>query len=332
MLPTAETTLRTRHFDDEGRVAALRRYQILDTPEEEAFDRLTRLARSALRVPMAAIALVDRDRRWFKSVAGGKRGNLPREDSFCNHTIQQLEPLMVPNTLEDARFRDNRLVVSAPKIRAYLGAPLATPDGYQIGSFCCVDVEARTFSEEEIEMMADFARIVMDQLELKKLALFDGLTGVLSRRGFAGEAEKQLARANEHDRLLSLLLLDIDHFKLINDRYGHAVGDHVLRELGSLLNTQLRRSDLVGRMGGEEFAILLPETGETGALQFAERLRRGIAATPFETPSGAVNFSVSVGLATRGDACDSLDALLHRADIGLYRAKNGGRNRTAIAA
>ncbi|MEO1505714.1 MAG: sensor domain-containing diguanylate cyclase [Pseudomonadota bacterium] len=313
-------------MDEVARLAALHRYQILDTPQEEAFDRIPRIIKSALRAPMAAVAFIDDERRWFKAVAGGKRGELPRSISFCNHTIQRATPTIVADTHLDQRFCANQLVVESPFIRSYLGVPLQTPDGYRIGSVCCVDKEPRDFTTEEIQLVKDLSAIVVDQLELRQLALFDPLTSVRSRRGFRGDAEMQLALSTRYGRNFSLLLLDIDHFKAINDTYGHNVGDEILSALGPRLSETLRDCDFVGRVGGEEFAVALPETDRFSALVCADRICGAVSAVPFETQAGPLSVSISLGAASYDGGDCGLDELFEAADKALYRAKADGRN------
>lgn len=318
-------------LDDEvGRVAALHRYQVLDTPAEEAFDRITRLVTSALSAPMSGVALVAEDRRWFKSVNGGKRGSLPREQSFCNHTIRSADPTVVVDTLDDVRFVSNPLVVDGPRIRAYLGVPLATPEGYQIGSLCCVDTKPRDFSDTEISMMQDLARIVIDQMEMRQLALVDQLTSVLSRRGFVQAAEQGLNQARALDAPFAALVGDIDYFKSINDSHGHAVGDEVLIAFGDRLRAfaaEAQDVEAVGRLGGEEFGVALRGAPLQQAVIRAEALCKLIAARPFETSAGPLAVTISLGVGAPSGPESTLDDVLMRADEGLYRAKRSGRNR-----
>lgn len=166
--------------------------------------------------------------------------------------------------------------------------------------------------------------------ELRRLATTDPLTGVANRRRFMEAAERELMRARRYGRPLSLLMLDVDHFKSINDGYGHAVGDDVLTCLASAARECMREIDVVGRLGGEEFAVLLPETSLTEAVGAAERLRRHLAELELQTRNDVVRFTVSVGVATCRDEDCSIEGALTRADHALYDAKRGGRNRVAV--
>lgn len=329
--PDASPSLADKHETE--RLEALYRYSILDTPEEETFNRITRIVADALDAPMAAIALIDKERRWFKAVSGGQRGDLPRQQSFCNRTIKSAQPTVVEDTLADASFRDNPLVVNVPKIRAYLGVPLSTPDGYRIGSLCCVDAVPRTFSDSQISLMEDLSAIVMEQLELRTLAAFDSLTSALSRHSFQSEVTAGLADAQSANAPYSFLMIDIDHFKKINDNYGHKVGDDVLAGFVDRVTAAIGPDHTIGRLGGEEFAVSLKGKSAQEAHQMGEAIRVAFAERPFTTHRGALPVTVSVGVSTADGLQDDVESLIHRADCALYLAKGQGRNRvTAFSA
>lgn len=166
--------------------------------------------------------------------------------------------------------------------------------------------------------------------ELKRLAQEDELTGLANRRHFSREAERQIDRAHRYDETLSLLMLDVDLFKQINDSHGHNIGDEVLCEMARRLQICLRKSDLPGRWGGEEFIVLLPNTSLEVAWSVAERLRLDFVERDVPTQAGPLRVSFSGGCA-RLQAGDSLHTLLARADAALYLAKNRGRNRIELA-
>jgi len=167
---------------------------------------------------------------------------------------------------------------------------------------------------------------------IEALANTDALTGALSRRHFLELAGRERARAAREGGGLAVLLLDIDHFKRVNDTHGHAGGDAVLRAFHATCATQLRAHDLLGRLGGEEFGVVLPATGREVARQVAERLRAAVAAGPVTLPGGAaVAITVSIGLAFTASAAEDIDSLLAAADAALYRAKREGRNRVVEA-
>ncbi|MCY0146281.1 diguanylate cyclase [Hoeflea sp. G2-23] len=166
---------------------------------------------------------------------------------------------------------------------------------------------------------------------LALMAWTDGLTGALNRRRFFELATIEIGRARREEAPMSLLLLDADHFKKINDRDGHAAGDRVLEGLVARWEAELRPHDMIGRVGGEEFCVLLPGMGEAEALRAAERLRAAIADLPFAVEGQLIRVTVSAGIATL-NADDTLETLMKRADMGLYEAKEAGRNRFAVYA
>ncbi|USU03857.1 sensor domain-containing diguanylate cyclase [Sphingomonadaceae bacterium OTU29LAMAA1] len=318
--------------DDDARLAALRRLDVLDSAVEEPFEKIVTLVRTVLGVPMATVTLVDRDRQWFKARRGIDVAETPRSISLCTHTIQQREALIIGDTHGDPRFADNPLVTGAPHIRAYAGIPLRTPDGYNVGSLCAMDTKARAFTPADIAILTNCAHIVSDELELRMVAQVDFLTGALTRRAFVEQAEREIARAARYHRPSTIVMLDVDHFKSVNDTYGHAAGDQVLHQLAELATLTLRPSDVFGRLGGEEFALLLPETGGDDAVIAAERLRMAIAANVIRLADGQdLRITASFGVAALA-ADTSVAAWLERADTMLYAAKAGGRNQTRLAA
>src|SRR5512139_1989505 len=155
--------------DEQARLAALRRYRILDTEPEEAFDELTLLASHICGTPMALITLIDEDRQWFKSERGLGVRQTERSVAFCTHAITQPNQIMeVPDTREDERFRENPFVKGQPHIRFYAGAPLVTPDGYALGTLCVVDTEPRRLTPGQIRALSALRHQAQAQLELRR--------------------------------------------------------------------------------------------------------------------------------------------------------------------
>jgi diguanylate cyclase (GGDEF)-like protein len=171
---------------------------------------------------------------------------------------------------------------------------------------------------------------LFDRTEL--LATTDGLTGLTNHRTFQERLEGQLAQAQRYGKRMSLLLCDVDHFKTVNDTYGHPVGDEVLRGLARTLLREARGTDVVARYGGEEFAIVMPETDGAGAVVIAERIRDRVSRLVFQTPQGPLRVTISLGAATFPDHASGKAELVERADGCLYHAKRHGRNQTVSAA
>ncbi len=190
----------------------------------------------------------------------------------------------------------------------------------------------RQRSRLEAEIADRTRDLVAANARLDMLASTDPLTGLLNRRRFMELAAAEQLRAGRHQRPLSLLLIDLDHFKRVNDQHGHRMGDAVLRTAAAILSGAIRGSDLAARFGGEELVLLLPETDLAGAAGMAERLRQAFAATTTSLDGKDVRVTASLGVAAWRGPGESLDALLHRADQALYAAKHAGRDKVMVAA
>jgi diguanylate cyclase (GGDEF)-like protein len=311
---------------EDARLSALAKYDILDTPPEEAFDRITRLTTRIFNVPMSTVTFLDGHRQWFKAREGMEACETEKAPAFCNLVVQRDDPLVVNDTLTDDRFRDNPFVVGPPHLRFYAGMQLRTADGTAVGTLCAMDTQPRQFSDEDVRTLSDLAAIVMSELELRTLVLRDGATGALARQAFRQEAERAFSLARRHAHPLSCIVFDLDHFKAINDEHGHAIGDLVLKACVEVCHQQLRTSDLVGRIGGEEFAIVLPHIAGDAAMNVAQKIRAAIGQIFVPGKLSPVRFTASFGVATlEGTARDFADLLEH-ADQALYASKAAGRN------
>jgi len=199
------------------------------------------------------------------------------------------------------------------------------------------EASQRKFTNNDLgllEMFAQQAVIAIQNAELfsevQRLATIDPLTGILNRRSFFEHAMQEFTRARRYHTPLSLIMLDLDHFKKINDTFGHLIGDKALSEISRTCASQIRSSDFVGRYGGEEFVVLLPETNLAGAMSIAQRLCETIREVAIESRQGQVKVTASVGVAELMEDYANLDVLLEYADAALYRAKQAGRNRISI--
>ncbi|MET0907661.1 MAG: sensor domain-containing diguanylate cyclase [Tardiphaga sp.] len=314
-------------LDENARLAALDHYDILDTPPEEAFDRITRLTRAVFDVPMSTITLLDGHRQWFKSRQGLIDYETPRGPALCDLTIRESAPLIIADTHLDPRLQDNVFVTGHPHIRFYAGAQLRSPSGHAIGTLCAMDTRPHQFTTQQTTMLQDLADIIISELELRTLVLQDHLTGALSRRALRQDAARTIALAVRHGHSFSCIVFDIDHFKAVNDEHGHDVGDRVLVACVQACKGALRQADVIGRIGGEEFAILLPHTNRSDAMLVAEKVRAAIAALTVPGANGPVAVSASLGVATLERSARDIDELLKRADAAMYEAKKSGRNR-----
>ncbi len=199
-------------------------------------------------------------------------------------------------------------------------------DDYLTKPFHPDELRARLRAGERILMLED--KLVAAQQVLQFKASHDGLTGLLNRGAILETLQRELQRGCREKNPLGVLLLDLDHFKSINDQKGHDVGDEVLREASRRMLASVRSYDAVGRYGGEEFLILVPGCNSANACDRAEQIRVAIAGSPIETLGGLVRVSASIGVASAVDGASwEADALVHAADVALYRAKRNGRNR-----
>ena len=317
--------------DEEGRLAALRRYQMPSSGAAGAFDEITRLVQLALDVPVSAVSLIDREEQRFQAIRGMADVPVPRNDAFCNETIKTAAPLIVPDATQDPRFFENYQVSGEPRIRSYVGVPLTTPDGYNVGALCAIDTRPRQFDARQIAIVSGLAKLVVEQFELRQIAKQDYLTGALTRRGFQHEVEREFIRSSRYERPAALVFIDIDHFKKINDAFGHPAGDDALKGVAQACLGVMRQSDIFGRIGGEEFAFLLPETSAHEAMQCAERIREVVENLRFKIGDRVLSVTASFGVATLAPTTRGADDWIADADRALYEAKRLGRNCCVLA-
>lgn len=303
-----------RHRDEHGPAAAL--------------DALVGLAARVCGAQSAEINLVDEDRIWFCATRGmGTPGAaVARELTFCTWTVLDPDrPLVVPDASADARFADNPFVVDGT-IGSYAGFPLLD-EGHAIGTMCVHDPAARQLDAQQLDALSVLAAAAQAHLTLRRdverltaLSRTDSLTGAANRRAIDEVLEREIAQAGRRGAALSILVLDLDHFKAFNDDRGHQAGDLLLQAAARAWRSVLRVGDLLGRWGGEEFCVVLPDCPVDRAVQVAQRLRGLVP--------DAQTCSVGVASWRTGEAAASLFA---RADGAVYAAKRAGRDRVALA-
>ncbi|SKA26195.1 sensor domain-containing phosphodiesterase [Consotaella salsifontis] len=446
---------------EETRLKALADYHLLDTPPEPEFDRLVELASRVFDAPIAVISLLDRSRVFFKARVGTEIVEADRRVSFCAKTLHSHEPLVVLDATKDPRFAQNELVLNAPWVRFYAGAPLRAPSGHTIGVLCIVDSRPRScFSVSEQKNLVELAAVVMDRMEVRRLeyarktsqARFENIAATspdaivcsgmdslitfwnraaeemfgysaeeaigqpvtliipperhrlyyeslvylaqgrlnpetgsraelpalrrdgtrfpaefaisvwADERGMNAGAiirdvseqrdyEERLRRLAMHDALTglpnrlaleraikdrlgpegraALLLIDLDCFKDVNDTLGHAAGDDVLRQVAARLSQAARADELIARLSGDEFVVLLPSADPLRARNTAEMLKAAIA-EPFVIDDETVHITVSIGLALAPLHGIEARELVSSADLAMYKAKSEGRARTEV--
>lgn len=467
---------------EELRLAATRESGLLDTEPEAEFDELVRLAASICNTPMGTITLLDEHRQWFKARHGMIHTELPRETSFCTHTIRESEMLVVDDATQDQRFCSNPLVTAQDGLRFYAGVPVSGRDGHRIGTLCVLDTEPRSLTAEQRHTLGVLARQVSAQVELRRqkqelrhaleertamaaelgasdqlfrtfmhyspmasfikddqgrfvfynrrlaesagvdmdsvigltdAALYparvaqtlqendrralkaeqvievdettevngeqtdwrcfkfpwrnssgeqmlagiaidvtaerrhqaelrhyqarleeanarltwsantDPLTGLANRRALDEGIEAATGTPATAGLEIAVLTIDVDHFKHVNDTFGHAYGDLALRQIATVLTQCTRAQDLVARSGGEEFTVMLPASGPATAMIVAERILAGLRDVAWEH----YPISVSIGVSTATIDDRDLRCVFERSDRALYQAKQQGRNR-----
>jgi len=307
--------------DEKTRIDALRALNILDSSPEERFDRITRLAKKMFGVPVALVSLIDTDRQWFLSSFGLDVKETSRDISFCGHAILGDEIFTVPDAALDPRFSGNPLVTDAPNIRFYAGCPISVPNGSKLGTICLIDQSPREFDDEDKVLLRDLARLVEQEIVAAQLATLDELTMISNRRGFEVLSKHALSLCKRVNGTATILFIDLDQFKPINDTYGHAEGDHALQVFSNILRDVFRDSDVIGRIGGDEFAVLLTMTSANETEEMMHRLK--IANSEYNKKANrGYNLEFSYGIAEFDSAKhDAINSLLAEADAKMYEQK-----------
>ncbi|TCS39512.1 diguanylate cyclase with GAF sensor [Paucimonas lemoignei] len=265
-------------------------------------------------------------------------------EAFCGSLPHPEGGLAVPDLRQDAILRDHPAVSGEPHIRFYAAHPLRNHEGMLIGSVSLVDYTPRTFGEDRRLLLADMAGLVERELQLQSMnavhaalqkknkslrrrSLIDPLLKIWNRGAIMRILGIEADRCDKQGVPLSLIVIDLDYFKKINDTYGHPAGDTVLVNVAGRLRSCMRPQDALGRYGGEEFLAVLPGSCHETALAVAERMRQVVAAQPEEINGVALQLSISAGVASTVQfPAASTDELISHADSALYAAKDAGRN------
>jgi diguanylate cyclase (GGDEF)-like protein len=297
---------------------------------------------------LGSILLLDSD-GWHL-----RTGAAPSLPDFYNQAIDGFEIGQAAGSCGTAAYTRRRVVVadiqnhhlwesyrdlaSEAGLAACWSEPVFSSQGRLLGTFAIYTREPSEPSDQDLYLIEEAAHLASITIEhhqvleeLEHRAHTDSLTGLANRGRFMELAEVELARAMRYGSPYAVLLLDIDHFKAINDKFGHKSGDAVLQKLAEIMRKTLREVDIIGRIGGEEFAIVLPEAGTATAPKVAERLRQAVAEADMSTGDQVpLRVTVSIGVALPADKSSRFENILREADAALYEAKNSGRNRVCI--
>jgi diguanylate cyclase (GGDEF)-like protein len=307
--------------DEQERLHQLRTLAILDTPPEERFDRVTRMAKRLFGVPIALVSFVDENRQWFKSNNGLEISQTERKISFCAHAILNKGVMIINDAAEDERFSDNPLVTGAPHIRFYAGKPLLSLSGQALGSLCILDRNPRNFDDDDIAMLTDLAGMVEREIMAVQLSISDELTKISNRRGFLTLTRYSLDVCKREMFPAWLVFFDLNNFKKINDKYGHAAGDQVLKLFAEEMRESFRSSDIFARLGGDEFVALLTNSAADQIENLIKRFEDGLNARAASNDLPyTIDFSYGV-VAYEPLKHDSIEDMLHEADGAMYEDK-----------
>lgn len=329
--------------DEQQRQNALDELDLLDTPAEHYLDTLVRLTREMFQVHSVLISLIDRNRQWFKARIGLDIDQTERDISFCGHAVAARSMLVIEDAQLDPRFADNPVVTGPPYIRFYAGQPLHSSNGQPIGTLCMLHPIPRTLSHTERLRLRDLGTLAEGYMQLRSVsqraqklrgdvdreqrrALLDPLTQLWNRAGLNQFYPREQASAARSGQRLGVIFCDLDHFKQVNDRHGHAGGDQVLWQSARRMAAALRPDDLLVRLGGEEFVAVVTVNDAHELHLIAERIRQEIAATPMDLGESRHALTASLGTALL-EPGESQNGVLERADRALYQAKQQGRNR-----
>lgn len=328
------------------------RYRILEGSAAFDTNHAARTLALTLGVPMVMVGVNERYRGWFECNHGVEDADKERLQNLCALAQTSDRPFVVNDTKAERYFQTEPAISSAPFVRFFAGVPLRGPDGRRFGTLCVLSPKPRELTAREMAVLQSFAELVsneicvrsagryalQDLLEVEKercslfdMATTDPLSEALNRRAFFHFSERELKRAARHNHPVSVLIFDIDHFKKVNDVHGHAAGDEVIKTLSRSVQRSVRDEDLVGRLGGEEFGVVLPGATSEDAYRLANRLRQQVKKLCFTSDVGAFGITISVGIAKPAVDDTTIDASLDQADKALYRAKRNGRDRAEYA-
>jgi diguanylate cyclase (GGDEF)-like protein len=271
------------------------------------------------------------------------------ESAFCRSLAVPREMTVIGDLRADRSLSQHPCVAGKPNIRFYAAQPIHNAENQPVGSISLIDYATRGFSAEDRELLADLATLVERELQLQSMSashfdlqkknknlrrksLIDPLLGTWNRGAIMRLLGIEASRCDKAGLPLSLIVLDIDHFKKINDTCGHPAGDGVLVKVASRLRSCVRAQEALGRYGGEEFLVVLPGASHDAAMAVAERMRQAIAGQPETIGDLTFNLTISAGVASTSlFPSASTEELISRADVALYAAKDAGRNRVAQA-
>lgn len=326
--------------DESERQVSVTKLDLTDTPAEERFDRLTRLASKVFNAPFSMLTLLDNDRQWFKSAQGHLLIETPRAESFCKYTVMDDIPLIVEDASTDQRFFDLPAVFDMG-IKFYAGVPVFAPDRKKIGTFCILDFESRQADPDTISYLEDLAKCAESELrllsfiaaerellsemdELRRKASIDPVT-----RTWNSEAIRALLTKIREENPgsgssgLALLCLRLKNLSDVNESFGPEFGDSLLREVASRIRSVMPEGACLGRLRASDFLIILPQLRASESEKVGQRFVKRVADQPFRLNGKSVDISVYGGLSFQTNLVESNESLLGSLDEVLSLASKG---------
>ena len=336
--------VRAASRNDAKRQKAIARYAILDTEPEDAFTHLALLASELFGSPFAAISFLDIDRQWFKARCGLAVQETPIGQSFCKFATDHDEVFVVKDARLDPRFATNPLVLLEPNIRFYAGMRLTAVDGTPSGALCVLDTKphmagitpvqelALQVLAAQVEALLELRWSVLDQQrqlalmgklshQLSHVAEHDDLTGLSYRAPFQKHMMAALQRSRENGTRVAAMFIDVDHFKQVNDRLGHDVGDEILRSFAARLKSLLRSTDQIARLGGDEFGAVLCDISSDSTLNDLVSSVVQRLSEPIQHKGRSIECRASIGVAIFPDHASTAEDLMKCSDLALASAK-----------
>ena len=332
------------HAQEDARLKSLHSLQVLETPIEERFERITRVVAKFFDVPICAIACVDIHRQWFKSIQGLNVSETERCVSFCQHTVHRDEVVVVNDARFDSRFDTNPLVTDSPGIVFYAGAPIYSKDDLPVASLCIIDTQPRSLSQGDIETLKDYAKMVETQLRLSPASTIEQNLIAQIGESWRGSLIDPLTRLWNHEGLTTLLgaalvtklqsnsemivgLIDLKNMGQINTTLGHVAGDELIRLVSKRLLSSFEDGHILGRLAGDTFMFIMNSPSTTSQwssdLNQVQRLlnQYQVLGITDRTTLGATIVAARVPAGWTG----SMETLLEHIDETMYQSKSDER-------
>ncbi|WP_337269814.1 GGDEF domain-containing protein [Oryzifoliimicrobium ureilyticus] len=332
-------------INEAERIIAVRSLGTLGSGPTEELAAIADLARELLKIPRAAVHIVDEDWLRIAVQAGIQVDECSRDKSICTRVVETGKILVIEDLKSDVQLCSLPYVAGTPGFRFYAGVPLELEPGLIVATFCVLDVVPRSFSDDERRLLQKFGKVAngllrlqrsnslmsLNERNLREAVQTDPLTLTYNRFALDGMVPERLYEALEQKKLFGALLIDLDRFKSINDTHGHAIGDAILQEAAHRFRCLTEESDIIVRIGGDEFAIFMPDIEDDADLA----KRAGSLVDAFRAPiklssEKALPLTLSIGGALASQGEEPILDLLARADKALYEAKAGGRNRFVL--